>query len=105
MPVDADVEARDRKALEQASLPVADEGQALVMKEVEFGVQCSGGDVRDFADAPERGLVHQEPEDQSVLMRLLLSNGRGTHREGLGAGVAAVAFGARPSGAIAAVVG
>ncbi len=58
LPIDADVETRDREALEQASLPVVDEGQALAMKEVEFRVQRPGGNVRDFADAPERGLVH-----------------------------------------------
>jgi hypothetical protein len=45
--------------LKQVSLPVADEGQALTMKEVDLRVQRPAGDIGDFAQAPERGLVHQ----------------------------------------------
>jgi hypothetical protein len=105
LPVNADIQTRDREVLEQALLTVADEGQTLAMKKVEFGVQRPRGDVRDFTDAPERGLVHQKLEDQPVLVRLLLSDSRRTHREGLCAGVAAVAFRARSGGAIAAIAG
>ena len=102
--VNTEIETRDREALKQAPLPIAGEGQALAMQEVELRVQRPVGDIGDFAQAAERGLVHQELEDQPVLVRLLLSDGRVTYRKGLGAGVAAVAFGARPGGAIAAVV-
>jgi hypothetical protein len=44
-------------------------------------------------------------EDQPVLVRLLLSDDGGTHRKGLGAGVAAVTLGPGAGGAIAAVMG
>ena len=44
-------------------------------------------------------------EYQPVLVRLLLPDGRRAHREGLCADVAAVAFGARPGGTIAAIAG
>jgi hypothetical protein len=105
LPVDTELETRNRETLKHAPLPVAGEGQALAMKEVELRVQRPVGDIRDFAQAPEWGLVHQELENQPVLVRLLLSDGRATYREGLGAGAATVAFGAGVGGAIAATVG
>ncbi len=103
--VDSDVEPRDREPAEQTPLPVAREGQALAVQEVDFRVEGPRGDVSDLAQPPEGALVHEQPEDQPVLVRLLLSHGGHADREGLPAGVAAVALGARLGSAIAAVVG
>ena len=90
--VNADIQTRDREVFQQTLLPMADEGQTLTVKKVEFWVKSPGGDVRNFTDAPKRDLVHQQLEDQPILVRLFLPNGRRTHREGLSAGIAAVAF-------------
>lgn len=73
--VDTEIETRDREALQQAPLPMAGESQALAIKKVELRVQRPVGDIGDFAQAAERGLVHQELEDQPVLVRLLLPDG------------------------------
>ena len=103
-PITTEMETRDRDALKPAPRPGADEGAAWAMPAAEFRVQRPGGDRRDAAHAPEGGLVHQALEHQPVLVRRLGPDGRVTHRKGLGAGVAAVAFGAGPGGALPAGV-
>lgn len=55
---------------------MTDEGQALTMQEVDLRVQGSVGDISDFVDTPKRALVYQELENQPVLVRLLLPEGR-----------------------------
>lgn len=78
---------------------------SISSKEIDLRVQTPGGDVGDLADAPEWRLVHQGLEDQRVLVRLFLADGRRSHGEGFAARIAAIALGNGFGGAVGAVAG
>ena len=90
--VHADVKPADCQALQQALFAFSNEGEALLVKEMEFAIESAGGDPRDLAHPAKGFLVHQQLEDESVLMGLLLPHRSEAHGKGLSAGLASVAL-------------
>ena len=71
--VGGQVEPRQHHAGQHVRLPVASEGEALAVEELDLAVEPFGADVGDLADASQWRLVHQQGEDQPVLVRLLVT--------------------------------
>ena len=79
--------------MRQPLLSRRNERAALLVQEVDLAVQGLGVNVRHLANAPEWRLVHQQREDDFVLVRLFVSGGGFADSEGLAARLAAVAPG------------
>lgn len=88
LPVHAQIQAADGHGGE-LGLACPEELLALAMNEVDLAVEGIGADLGYLADAAKRHLVHQQLEDQLVLVALALPQRAGLgSRKGLAARVA-----------------